>query len=126
MFGVGYRTNQEKGANIHRNVPVDMKPENIHNQLSNINYIIEHDERSPLWRIFYDYCGEWWSHEEMGQIILGKGDHWERLREQPRSLLVHIFHSYAAYFFRENIESIKLSDKIKSRIIGLYKKILNI
>jgi hypothetical protein len=116
MFGIGYKTTPEKGVNVHLNSPVDFSPKNMSPHLKSVNFIVEHTPTSPLWRIFYDFCGEWWNKEEIDQVLIGEGTHWERLKNSPRSLAVHIFHKYAANFWKENLEASKCPAKIKNYI----------
>ncbi|MFH1390375.1 MAG: hypothetical protein ABIH56_06625 [Candidatus Margulisiibacteriota bacterium] len=125
MFGVGYKTEDKKGENPHINAPVDFTPIDLNPALKEINFVVEHAPTSPLWRIFYDFCGEWWNKEEIDQVLSGKGPHWERLKKQPRSVAVRTFNKLAAVFWRENIGRLKLAPKTLSAIKETCRNILD-
>ena len=124
MFGLGYQTNQEKGENIHKNIPVNFQPTIIAPELKSINFIVEHSENSPLWKIFYSYCGEWWTKDEIEDVLVGQGKNWERLKNSPRSVAVNIFHKLAAYYWQENLAKLDFPDKIRNSISKRYLSII--
>ncbi|MFC1617132.1 hypothetical protein ACFL2K_02830 [Candidatus Margulisiibacteriota bacterium] len=107
MFGVGYTTSAKKKENVHLNTPYAFG-----------NYVVEHNPKSPLWRLFYEFGGEWWSREEMDQIVAGKGEHWEKWKTNKRALFVHYCHQYAAKYWQENLEKLPKEFKKAKEYIG--------
>lgn len=124
IYGIGYETNAEKGKNVHLNSPKDFKPLNLSPILRDINFIVEHFPASPFWRIFYDYSGQWWGKEEMEEVLLGRGENWEKLKNLPRSFAVHIFHKITARFWEKTLSSLNLPPKMTSVITNRYKQVL--
>ncbi|MBN2058443.1 MAG: hypothetical protein JW782_06590 [Candidatus Saganbacteria bacterium] len=124
MFGIGYQTNQQKGVNVHKNAPYDFRPKNLAPELRSLDFIAEHSENSPLWRIFYDYSGEWWSNKQIEQLLEGQGPEWEELRSVPRSLAVHLFHQIAAHFWKDTLDRLNYPERLNKLIRARYQKIL--
>ena len=125
MFGIGYTTEAKKGENPHINAPVDFTPSNLNPALKEVNFVVEHSPNSPLWRIFYDFCGEWWNSEEIEQVITAKGPHWERLKTQPRSVAVRLFNKIAAEFWRKNLDRLQPPANLLPGLKENIRKILD-
>lgn len=100
MFGCGYSTDNLKGKNTHINSPVDLEPEIKHPVLDDVDFVVQHDERSPLWRIFYDYCGQWWDIEEISRVISGKTDYLSK-NSTLRNLAVNMMSNNAAHYWKD-------------------------
>ena len=117
---------QKKGVNVHINKPVNYQPEKIPNLLKDINFVVEHNENSPFWRLFYDYCSGWWDENEIISIIRGKGDYWIKNTNNPRIRIINVFYGYAFEFLRARYKYIKNNDKDNQKEIenieSIFKK----
>lgn len=116
MYGVGYKTISKKNENIHIDSPVDFKPKDLAPELSKVDFWVSHAPQSPLWRIFYEFGGDWWTREEILQVMSAEGEAWERLRKTPRSFFVNYCHVYAAKFWAEQSTVMSVSEDIQKQV----------
>jgi len=125
MFGIGYSTYSEKKKNIHINSPCNFTPHNLSSHIAGVNYIVEHNPHSPLWRLFYEFGGDWWSANEIKEVAAGEGKHWQRLKGIPRSRFVHYCHTYAALYWEKNVDQLTMPPRAKDIISQNIRNILH-
>lgn len=104
-YGIGYATVPEKGQNPHYDVPFTFKAPRLA-QLG-LTLTVRHDPSSPFWRIFYDYCGDWWTSDQIQQMAAGEGPEWTHFRSHPRAVAIHCAHQTAAQFWIHHADKIQ-------------------
>lgn len=105
LFGLGYGTVPEKGQNPHWNIPHTFTAPRL--KQMGLNLTVNHDPTSPLWRIFYDYAGDWWTPDQIQQIAAGAGPEWDMRHRHPRALAIHYSHQIVGTFWQQNLDKIQ-------------------
>lgn len=105
LFGIGYSTVPEKGQNPHWNTPHTFDAPRLAHL--GMKVTVEHDVSSPLWRLFYDYAGEWWTIDQIQQIAAGQGPEWTEFQQHPRAAAIHCSHQIVAAFWQQHLDKIQ-------------------